>query len=714
MRTLRWLVPLVAGAFFLVACGTLQTTVPELSESVRPAGVNECTECEPLKEVDLLAGQDMKVGTVTVTNDNEQVCVTYALDQYALAAGWLLYETHLYVGATDDFPLTRTNDRLGGPYFANPIPGQFPYGDDELDGVEEWTVCISLEELGVEPCNELFVAAHSVVGRFAGYGGAASATIYGNIGGYEPGNEGQGDIWVIDPINRSEHRIFESPDGVSFAANWYPNALAYDEDNHRLYFTTSRNELLFYDFSSDSSIDALTDAGGPFTNGNDVLGATFGDGAYWYILNQSNTLYRVDLDGEGKITGRTTISMPTAEKISQGDIVYNDGVIFGSSGTGAGGGDNLKGFFSYDIATNTFEVVWEDDTGSFAAPQLAWGLDADGEKVLYGTLGGVSQTLWTVDTETGVMTQVTVDDDSDEPFLTDNRYQDLASRIVYDEVFEFETAWGEGDRFNERGNWGMWFTYKVCEPCVPASIIYGVVGDGSTGSLWQIEITEEGIVETPLIEFEDVDGSTRFYPNGLAYDDVNHRLYYAVRVGSNDTRLFMYDFESDPVLAATGLSGEVYGATWGAGKYWYIRNGTNDMRTVTFDEDGINGSDEMFEASFVDGKSFNFGDMALDASENVIYVSTSFSGTDKEFFKYDLNESAGWRYTLITTTGGAVGLQLGFGEDGVLYGHSTFVESETGAAAKEWFAVNKAGTVDSLGIGDNAYNDLSSGPAVCD
>ncbi len=53
-------------------------------------GENNCDECEPFLEVDLIAGQNNVVGTVTVTNDDEQICVTYALDQDAIDAGWLI------------------------------------------------------------------------------------------------------------------------------------------------------------------------------------------------------------------------------------------------------------------------------------------------------------------------------------------------------------------------------------------------------------------------------------------------------------------------------------------------------------------------------------------------------------------------------------------------------------------------------------------------
>lgn len=126
--------------------------------------VDGCGECGPYT-TPLIAGQHIEVGTVTVKDDGEQVCVTYELSGEALEDGWLIYETHLYVGADDDFPLTRRNPRLGGPYKANPIPGRFPYGDDGLDGVESWTFCVSLEELGAETGQCLYIAAHAVIER---------------------------------------------------------------------------------------------------------------------------------------------------------------------------------------------------------------------------------------------------------------------------------------------------------------------------------------------------------------------------------------------------------------------------------------------------------------------------------------------------------------------------------------------------------------------
>lgn len=118
------------------------------------------------KVVDLLAGQHKKVGTVSVeTKNNEKICVTYKLSPEAVDKGWSLYETHL---AIEVFISRLPTNRPG-----NPIPGQFAYGDDKLEGVESWSYCVPVDDVRSLRCpienddkydrNKVHIAAHSVV-----------------------------------------------------------------------------------------------------------------------------------------------------------------------------------------------------------------------------------------------------------------------------------------------------------------------------------------------------------------------------------------------------------------------------------------------------------------------------------------------------------------------------------------------------------------------
>jgi len=113
----------------------------------------------------LYAGQHDLVGEILVWDDGETLCVKYQLNEVALEDGWLIYETHLAVGhEIGEIPQTKKG---------NPIPGQFLYGDDELDeGVDSWEYCIPFNELGKEEsgdlapieCDEtLVIAAHAVI-----------------------------------------------------------------------------------------------------------------------------------------------------------------------------------------------------------------------------------------------------------------------------------------------------------------------------------------------------------------------------------------------------------------------------------------------------------------------------------------------------------------------------------------------------------------------
>ena len=107
----------------------------------------------------LYAGQDWEVGEVLVWDNGLELCVKYRLFDGTgedlvdvVGDGWLLYETHLAVGKElSDIPQTKKN---------NPIPGQFLYGNDKLEGEKAWEICIPFDELWGKT---LFIAAHAVI-----------------------------------------------------------------------------------------------------------------------------------------------------------------------------------------------------------------------------------------------------------------------------------------------------------------------------------------------------------------------------------------------------------------------------------------------------------------------------------------------------------------------------------------------------------------------
>jgi len=119
--------------------------------------------------ITLYAGQDLPVGTVTVSNDGINLFV-----EYITTGGWVMTETHLAVApvqrvlgeipdpipdpSPEDIPQTKKG---------NPIPGQFPYKHEDLGYITSDPYIIPLSEIdiGVGADDILYIAAHAKVIR---------------------------------------------------------------------------------------------------------------------------------------------------------------------------------------------------------------------------------------------------------------------------------------------------------------------------------------------------------------------------------------------------------------------------------------------------------------------------------------------------------------------------------------------------------------------
>ena len=96
----------------------------------------------------MYAGQDMEVGTMQVSNDQEHLFVSYHI-----TGGWCMKETHVHVATTlEGFPLVGR--------WETPAPGQFDY-KSEHECVAEYQYVIDLGEW--QAGQELIIAAHAVV-----------------------------------------------------------------------------------------------------------------------------------------------------------------------------------------------------------------------------------------------------------------------------------------------------------------------------------------------------------------------------------------------------------------------------------------------------------------------------------------------------------------------------------------------------------------------
>ena len=110
--------------------------------------VQECSPCEFVTEsFDLFAGQTIDVGDLLVTNDEENLYITYQA-----TGDWFVGKVHVYVGAIDGLPVNGANV---------PIPGQFPYSEAYNPYTQTATVTVPLT--GLPTC--YVIAAHAEMHR---------------------------------------------------------------------------------------------------------------------------------------------------------------------------------------------------------------------------------------------------------------------------------------------------------------------------------------------------------------------------------------------------------------------------------------------------------------------------------------------------------------------------------------------------------------------
>ncbi|MNU99594.1 hypothetical protein D3C71_897360 [compost metagenome] len=115
-----------------------------------------CNPCVyPTTTTTLFAGQTINVGTLSITNDANNIHVTYQLTN-----GWYLGEVHLYVGPLSQMPVNSQNV---------PIPGHFPINETFGAGVQ--TISYTIPLAGLPPC--YIIAAHASVYRLASDGSVA-------------------------------------------------------------------------------------------------------------------------------------------------------------------------------------------------------------------------------------------------------------------------------------------------------------------------------------------------------------------------------------------------------------------------------------------------------------------------------------------------------------------------------------------------------------
>jgi hypothetical protein len=104
----------------------------------------------PIGQFDLIAGQNVDVGDVIVSIEDDNLTV-----EYQLADGWLMTASHLAVGdELSDLPVNSKG---------NPVPGSYPYSESYDPAVSGYVFAIPLDDINLTLGEQLYIAAHAVV-----------------------------------------------------------------------------------------------------------------------------------------------------------------------------------------------------------------------------------------------------------------------------------------------------------------------------------------------------------------------------------------------------------------------------------------------------------------------------------------------------------------------------------------------------------------------
>ncbi len=144
---------LVALTAVLISCENESISLADSSMDVDTSELSRkfIDSLETSFTTNLMAGQHHNAGTVTITKDSSNLLVTYETNtDTSSTKNWTIKATHLYVGACDGMPTTKSG---------NPKIGKFPYKEDHEVGTTNYTYSIPLDKLDECFC----VAAHAVV-----------------------------------------------------------------------------------------------------------------------------------------------------------------------------------------------------------------------------------------------------------------------------------------------------------------------------------------------------------------------------------------------------------------------------------------------------------------------------------------------------------------------------------------------------------------------
>jgi hypothetical protein len=219
------------------------------------------------------------------------------------------------------------------------------------------------------------------------------------------------------------------------------------------------------------------------------------------------------------------------------------------------------------------------------------------------------------------------------------------------------------------------------EEVIPEVPFYGTSRSDPTG-IYSIRGNGGGSISEAEIGTIPDESSNSNYPNGLAYDPGDEVWYFAEKDGILKTLNEGGTVETKVYGSVTG-GDDIAGAAFYDGTYYFIPNGGDTLQSVDVQSDanygttdapagGVPSPSDVAELEWTD---IGLGDLAVDRTTDVLYVSTTNTGeSGANFFSVDLNDT-GVQTQIVSEDDGdrtevAIRSQIAFDQENRLWAHN--------------------------------------------
>jgi len=409
MKKLSYLI-ILALILGLILTGCFLSNVGQVPTTGQ-SGMTNLTKGGSSK-IPLKAGQNINVGEVQVYNDDTHLYIKYLIDE----PGWYLTETHLHVACSEeDIPQNKKG---------NPIPGKFMH-NMEHSYVQEYELApIPLENIGCNKPDEdpaIVIAAHAVVQNL-------SEELYLSNGGTDSDADG---LYTVELSggNASLTQIYNFNLETNFD---FVTHIAASPDGSIVYVIgEDSGHLGAYTVSTGTFNDLGKIIGYP---GDVVQAAISPEGEFFIVSKTADDLYKVD------------VSIPSASYVGfTGIDIEGADIAFSADGTLYLYTNNGNGLYTVDTSSGACTFV-----GNTGVKLTGLAIRQGGIGALVGSISGGNGKIVEISTSDGSVSAIF---DMDTP----HKWGDMTvGQFTYN-----ETAWGDGDRFVEQGNWATYFSYDV-------------------------------------------------------------------------------------------------------------------------------------------------------------------------------------------------------------------------------------------------------------